>query len=130
VKISCAAASCGEPQRRRSGATVILGQGGHSALRSSWNRGFFNLQASMPRRRPFRDSITALFVTPSPSGLVPGAGAGGRDVELVTKLRWRRAQGLDCFFQNCLGVLCVNKQVLVVFFHWFWTCLQIVIPPL
>jgi hypothetical protein len=37
------------------------------------------------------------IVTPSPSGLVPGVGDVGRDVEFLVKLRWRRTQGLDCF---------------------------------
>jgi hypothetical protein len=124
-----AAAICGVPQRRRAGAAVILGQGDHSALRSCGNRGFFNLQADVPSRRPFHGSVTAFFVTPPPSGLVPGVGVDGREVEFV-KLRWRRLEGLDCFFSFCSRVLCVKMEVVLALFLLVWTSMQFVIPPL
>jgi hypothetical protein len=65
-------------------------------MRSCGNRDFFNLQASVPSRRPFHGSVTAFFLTPPPSGLVPGVDVDGHDVEFV-KLQWRRLEGLDCF---------------------------------
>jgi hypothetical protein len=56
--------------------------------------GVFNLQAGVPSRRPFSNSITALNVSPSPSGLVPGGGAGGCGVECILP-RWRRTMRIQ-----------------------------------
>lgn len=73
---------------------------------------FFNLLAGAPSWRPFSDSVAALIVSPSPSGLVPGDDAGGRDVERIIFIG---GEGLDCFFQSFLGVLYVSFEDLVVF---------------
>jgi hypothetical protein len=43
----------------------------------------FSLPAGEPKGRVFRCSVTAFNASLFPSGVVPGDGAGGRDVELV-----------------------------------------------
>uniref|UniRef100_A0ACD5ZZ16 Uncharacterized protein n=1 Tax=Avena sativa TaxID=4498 RepID=A0ACD5ZZ16_AVESA len=68
------------PKRRRACAATILGQGNRTVQRFWTSRGF-NLQASMPMRRLLCRSAMAFSVTPSPSGSVPGVGAGCRGVE-------------------------------------------------
>jgi hypothetical protein len=83
----------------------------------------------VPSRRPFHGSVTAFFVTPPPSGLVPGVGVDGREVEFV-KLRWRRLEGIDCFFSFYSRVLCVKMEVVLAFFILVWTSMQFVSPPL
>ena len=83
-----AAYFCGVHQLRSYLAVVILGHGSRSVLRCCARSRFLNLQAGVPSRRPFCFSVTALNASPTSSGFVPDAGAGGRDVGCIL-LRWR-----------------------------------------
>ena len=117
-------ATCGDPQRRRAHASVIHGQRGHSALGCCLLHSFFNLQARVPLRRPCFSSATASFVSPSPSGCVPGDGAGGRCVELLTL----GGEGLDCTLCFSAKVLFVKARGLDVIFLFFEVLDVICIP--
>jgi hypothetical protein len=65
----------------------------------------FNLLAGVPKRRPYSDSVTALDAGSSPSGLVPGGGAGGRDIECF--VFYGREEGPDCILKLLFWVLLV-----------------------
>jgi hypothetical protein len=105
------AANGGVHQLRRRCAAVIHGQRDRSVLWCCSHCRFFNLLAGEPNRRPICDLATALIVNPSPSGLVPGDGAGGRDVERVFFLG---GEGPDCTLHSFLGVLCAILEGLFV----------------
>jgi len=107
---------CGDPKRRQAGAAVTLGQGGHSALRFFSNRGFSNLLAGVPRRRPPCVSVAATFVTSLPSGFVPGIGVDGRDLESFFGFG---GEGSDCICHVFSKVLSVKVQGLLVFQFYF-----------
>jgi hypothetical protein len=70
----------------------------------------FYLLASVPMRRPYSNSITALCAGPSPSGLIPGSGAGSRDVEVFVFIG---GEGPDCILKK-IRVLFVKVEGLVV----------------
>jgi hypothetical protein len=74
----------------------------------------FNLLAGEPKRRPFSDSITALNAGPSPSGFVPGGGAGGRDVECF--VFFGGEEGPDCILKLLFRVLVIGGGSIVIFF--------------
>lgn len=76
----------------------------------------FNLLAGVPIRRPLSGSVAAFIVDPSPSGFVPGDGAGGRDVERIVFVG---GEGLDSNLQFFFRVLFVAVEELVVFFFSF-----------
>jgi hypothetical protein len=59
----------------------------------------------------FIDSVAALNAGPSPSGFVPGGGAGGRDVESFVFLS---GEGPDCVLHFPCKVLVVKAEGLVV----------------
>jgi hypothetical protein len=73
----------------------------------------------------------ALIAKPSPSGSVPGGGAGGRDVENFFNLG---GQGLDCVFSSFSRVLLVISEGLVVISISYWvlvvTCMSTVLMQL
>ena len=117
-------ATCGDPQRRRAHASVIHGQRGLSVLGGCLLLSFFNLQAIVPFRRPCCSFATASCVSPSPSGCVPGDGAGGRCVELFTL----GGEGLDCTFCFSAKVLFVKARGLDVIFLFFEVLDVICIP--
>ena len=111
-----AAVLLGVHQPRPSFAEVINGFWGHSALWCLMHCSFCNLQAGVPSGRPFCVSVTALLVSPSPSGFVPGDVADGRDVE---RFFIRGGEGLNCIPFLSAKVLSVNAKGLVVFFFLF-----------
>lgn len=70
----------------------------------------------MPKGRPFIGSATEICVAPSPSGLVPGDGAGGRRVELGIAIG---GEGPDCFLQVLDTILFVKAEDLIAFSFYF-----------
>jgi hypothetical protein len=105
------AATCGVHQWRRVHAAVIQGRGGRSV--PCYMHGFFfNLQAGVPIRRPFRSSAAASIVASLPSGVVPDDVADGRGVELIFVFG---GAGLDCFSLFLVRVLFVIVECLFAF---------------
>ena len=106
-----AAVLLGVHQPRPSFAEVINGFWGHSALWCLMHCSFCNLQAGVPSGRPFCVSVTALLVSQSPSGFVPGDVADGRVVE---RFFVRGGEGLNCCFFTFCRVLFVKAEDLAV----------------
>lgn len=102
-----AAAIYGVHQLRRCFASVILGHRDRSVLRCYCHCSVFNLLAGVPMRRPFSFSVAALNAGSSPSGFVPGGGAGGRGVESFVLLG---GEGPDCFPNFLFSVLFVKVE--------------------
>jgi hypothetical protein len=76
------------------------------SLAHCWRQLFFFLQAGEPNRRIFESSVPAFIVSSSPSGSVPGDGAGGRDHKLSTV----GGEGPDCVFIFSCRVLSIKIQ--------------------
>lgn len=103
-----AAVLLGVHQPRPRSAEVINGFRGRCALWCLMHCSFCNLQAGVPSGKPFCVSVTALLVSPPPSGIVPGDVADGRDVE---RFFVRGGEGLDCCcFTGPFGVLLCSKK--------------------
>jgi hypothetical protein len=119
------AALCGVHQRWRLFSTVILGRSGHSVLGYHLCPSSFNLQAGVPKRRPYISSAAEICVDPSPSGLVPGDGAGGRRVELGISIG---GEGPDCFLQVLDRVLFAKSEDLFAF-HFYFMVLNVNCKP-
>lgn len=120
-----AAATGGEAKRRRWLAVVIQDRGGRSALRTCGICNIFNLQACVPRRRPFCVSVVALLVVLTPSGSVPGVGGGGCDVE---RIFLSGGEGPDCVLSKSTKVLFVIGMGLFVIFL-FLEALSVICNP-
>jgi hypothetical protein len=105
------AATCGGHQQRRGCAAVIFGRRGHSVLRCLVRLSFSFLLAGVPSWRIFTSSAAAFIAGPSPSGAVPGDGAGGRGVELLVN---SGGEGPDGVFLFLSGVLSVKFEGYVV----------------
>jgi hypothetical protein len=106
-----AASSGGVLQLQLIDAVVIHGQRNHSALRCCSCNSFINLLAGVLFWRPFSYSVMALIVKPSPSGLVPGGGADGQDVECIF---FFGGEGPDCFCKSFRRVLLVISEDLAI----------------
>lgn len=121
----CVAAISGAPQWWRLSAAVILGRCGHSVLRYCVYRSFFNLQAGVPRWRPFRASCRSS--TPSRRQVVrPRQCQGGR--------RWRlncggEDEAPDCFSYLLFRVLCASIQDCVVMLFFYQSPVCKMYPP-
>jgi hypothetical protein len=76
----------------------------------------FNLQASMPTRRPFCFSIVSSRRS-IPSGKVPGDGVVGCAEEHRCG---GEGAGSDWFLQFRFRVLCAKSEDLFVFFYFSW----------
>jgi hypothetical protein len=123
-----AAATGGVHQWRRRGAAVISGRRDHSVLWCFMRLMLFNLLAGEPYRRSLCVYVTAFFVALTPSGVVPGAGAGGRGVELIFHAGGED-QGPDCFFYISSRVLYAFSWDCVVFLLFCKVLCVILYPP-